>query len=756
MRFGWLAAVLSLGVTRTESQNGQPDAPQSRLTFRVSGMTCAGCASSVERAVSKSDNVKSASVSYALGRAIVSGEDLENDEVVETIRRAGFDAEPLDGGASVVEARRQFEQKQQQHEHQWRRRAIVAISLWVPMALLHWLGPAVGLEGPWVPWVLLTASTAALIFAGGGFYSSAFKAAKHGSTNMDTLIALGASAAYAFSTVIFASRLFGSPIEQPLYFGEVAALLGIISLGHWLEARASNRANSAVRDLLNLQPESAEQLDSVDSDAGVTVPVASIVPGDLLLIRPGSRIAVDGAVERGESEVDESLVTGEPIPVSRCKGDSVVAGSMNTTGRLIVRATVDGTSTTVARIAELVNDAQSSKARIQRVADHVCSIFVPSVMSIALATVLGWWLVAGDPATGVIAAVTVLIISCPCALGLATPIAVMVGTGEASRSGLLVKNASVLEAAARIGHIIFDKTGTLTAGRPQLETIDILDDAWDEDDILKLAATVEKPSEHPVALAIVEAAEARGIETASVDLFEALPGKGVRGLVGDANVEVLRDEAASCRVIVNDETIARLHIADVVRDDAAITIRALEDLGLSITLLSGDRHETVEAVGTELGLSAHDLEAETSPQEKLTYVRRLVEQRTRGDGSTGTIAMVGDGINDAAALAAADVGIAMSSGTNIAMESADVVVLNDYLESVPRVIVIARHTLRTIRQNLFLAFIYNATAIPLAAFGLLGEYGPLWAAAAMGLSDISVVGNALRLKRKLATTARRA
>jgi Cu+-exporting ATPase len=707
--------------------------PSDEVLLRVTGMHCAGCAATVQRAIESRPGVRRASVSVTQGRATIVGANLSAAQLVDVIEQKGFSAEPLAGDAAPSELRSDIELRQRQNEQRWRWRAIVGLSIWLPLELLHWLAPAAW--GARMPWLMLAGSTAVMVAVGGGFYRSAWNAARRGTTNMDTLISMGATVAYLFSLATFVLQGTGRALDQPLYFAEAAALLGIISLGHWIEARATAQAGSAVRELLELQPEEAELL---VNDEPLVVPSGDVRPADRMLIRPGAGVPVDGIVVEGESEVDESVVSGESVPVPKSVGDPVVAGSVNTTGRLVVEATVDGRSTTVARIAELVQRAQASKADVQRLADRISAVFVPTVLTIALITIAGWWF-AGHPATGVIAAVTVLIISCPCALGLATPMAVMVGAGAASRRGILVKSAGGLERAGRAVRIVFDKTGTLTVGRPVLAAIEPLVDGADADQVLRVAAAVEAPSEHPIARAVTEAARDRGLDVPAVDDFEAVPGTGVRGTVDGRPVEVLRDDRATCAVRCDDVTIGLLTIEDALRDDAAEAVRRLRGMGLDVRMLSGDRRDVARRIGEALDLPEQSIDAEATPESKAELVARL---------AAGTV-MVGDGINDAAALARADVGIAMASGTTIAIESADVVIPGEHVLAVPETIHIARETLRTIKQNLFFAFFYNALAIPAAAFALLGPHGPIIAAAAMGFSDVTVVGNALRLKRRL-------
>ncbi|MHC4128985.1 MAG: heavy metal translocating P-type ATPase [Planctomycetota bacterium] len=568
------------------------------LRLKVSGMDCAGCAASVQRALEAGPGVHSAAVSFTDGLATVVGEALRPEALIEAVRNRGYDAEPLgDEIAAPAELRSNIELRQARRERQWRNRAVTGLGIWIPMAIVHW-GVA---DAAWKPWFLLAGATIVIATAGWGFYRSAAAAARRLTTNMDTLIAMGATTAYVFSLIVFVAQLSGRLLEQPLYFSEAAALLGLISLGHWLEARASAKAGSAVRELLELQPDRAEILDADGTTQ--TVPSARIEPGQKLLIRPGARVPVDGVVIEGETEIDESVVSGESLPVPKTVGDEVVAGSMNTTGRLVIEATVDGRHTTVTRIAEIVQRAQASKAGIQRLADRVCAVFVPAVLSIAAVTFIVWWLVAGRLAEGIVATVTVLIISCPCALGLATPMAVMVGAGSASRRGILIKSAAALEQAGRTRQVVFDKTGTLTVGRPEVTRIDRLDDHFGDDEVLRLAAAVESASEHPIGRAIVRAAADRDLDLPPVSGFQALPGHGVSGTVDGRSVEVGRADGATCRVTVDAREVAELTITDAVRADAAEAVSRLRDMDVEVTMLSGDRRAVAEAVGRALGLA---------------------------------------------------------------------------------------------------------------------------------------------------------
>lgn len=725
----------------------KPPGSAAAARFSVDGMHCAGCASGLQEALLSLPAVTGASVDFVGGTAVVEGA-APAAEILGAITGQGFEAAPLAEEFDLQETRSRLERTQAASVRLWRRRAIIGLGLWVPLETLHWtLG---GGAHAWLPWVMLAGSAIVLAVAGGGFYQSAWNAARRGGTNMDTLISIGATTAFGWSLVVFImQRTGGSAVEtwlaRPSYFSEAAALLGVISLGHWLEAAASARAGAAVRELLELQPDDAERIGS--DDRIEIVASRDLAVGDRIQVRPGDRVPVDGVVLEGRSEIDESLVTGEPIPVDREPGEPVVAGTVNGSGRLVIEAVVDGRNTTVTRIAELVRSAQGSKAPIQRLADRVSAVFVPAVISVAAASVLGWGLLAGDWETGIVSAVTVLIISCPCALGLATPMAVMVGAGEASRRGILVKSAADLESAGRLEKVFFDKTGTLTPGRPTLDEIVLLPAAGvlDRKAVLGLAASAETGSEHPLARAIVAAAIEEGIVPARSESFTSTPGRGVEAMVDGRRVEVLRDERASCRVIVDGDDVATLQLTDQPRPDAAEAIARLRSMGLEVRMLTGDRSSAASRIGDRLGLDEREIVADATPESKLETIA----------AAGPNTAMVGDGINDAAALARAGLGIAMAGGTGTAIETAGVVVPPDRVSSVADAIHLARRTLQTIRQNLFLAFLYNTLAIPAAAFGLLGVHGPIIAAAAMACSDVSVIGNAIRLRHSLSKERRR-
>ncbi len=722
-----------------------PPAPEDVRRFRISGMECAGCATGVSTAIERVSGVRSAAVDLASGEAVVRGAGVDADAITGAVARAGFSAEPLAGGRTPGQRRGELERAQLERERAWARRAASGILIWLPMVFLHWLAPESW--AAWKPWALAGLATLSVIVVGSGFYRSAGRALRHGRTNMDTLISLGATTAWISSLVKLVGHAAGwlGPPEA-LWFGETAGLFALISVGHWLEARAGAKAGRAMRELLELQPEEAARLDHEGREQ--VVPLAEVEPGDRLRIRPGERIPVDGVVVGGATEIDASAVTGEPLPVEIGPGDEVAAGCLNGTGTVVVRATADGAHSTVARIAGMVEAAQASKADIQRLADRISAVFVPIVIAIAVATLLGWWLGMGDLSTGLLSMVSVLVISCPCALGIATPIAVTVAAGSAGRHGILLRSAAAIERAGTARRVVFDKTGTLTTGRLTVSGVEPEPGTGvDERTVLMAAAAVEAMSEHPVARAISAAAADAGVPLRPVAEFRAMPGEGATGTVDGIRVTVRRDpeSRAACVVEAGERIVGRVHVADRPRPETRAVVSELRGLGLELLMLTGDRPESAHAAARELGLRADEVAAGVDPAGKRARI---------AEGGPGTI-MVGDGINDAAALAEADLGVAIGSGTNVAIESADVVLVADSIRGVPAVVGIARATLRTIRQNLFFAFFYNVAAIPAAAFGLLGAHGPLVAALAMAASDLCVVGNALRLRPAIDRIARR-
>ncbi len=742
-------------------------APDQLVRLRIEGMHCAGCVGKVETALAQAAGVASAEVSLTGAMALVHGEGLDPAALADAIRSTGFDAEPMLRRETLTERREAMERRRQQTVKRWRSRVILGATIWIPLEILHWFGGMLGIENPhggaWLVGSII-AATIVFVYVGSAFYASAWKAARVRMTNMDTLISIGATAAFLLSFANLARMQMGhTDPTLPLYFNEAAGLLTLIGIGHWLEAGMTARAGVALRELLALQPEEVTRLATPDAHEGETVRTEEVMPDDLILVRPGERVAIDGEIVDGASSLDESVVTGESIPVDKAEGGQVVAGSMNLTGRLVVKSSTDGSSTTLARIAEIVLDAQSGKTKIQRLADKVSSIFVPAVLGVALVTVLAWGFLTGEWGTGIISATTVLVISCPCALGLATPTAVMVGSGAASRRGILVRSAEALERLASVRAIAFDKTGTLTLGKPRVVQA--------EDDVLAPAAAIAAASTHPLSVAIVEAARQRGLTLPPAGNIAETPGVGLMGMVMGERVEIISaakaaerriglpetpDDASVSAILRGGVLVGVIAFRDEPREEAAGLIADLRAQGIEPHLLSGDRPGVVSAIAARLGIDPANAHGGLSPEEKVAMVRTLSGQA--GETSTPpeeriTLAMVGDGINDAAALAeagaAGGVGIAIGTGANVAIESAGVVIPGDRITSLAELLAIGRLTLRTIKQNLTLSFMYNTMAIPAAAFGLLGVHGPIIAALAMALSDTCVIGNSLRLAARL-------
>jgi P-type Cu+ transporter len=749
---------MAVMTTNTPASDAASETPEQLVRVRIEGMTCAGCVGKVESALMAASGVREAEVSLTGAMAVVHGQGIDLDDLVRAVRSKGFGAEPMLQRETLAQRREAMELRRQQTVKRWKSRVIVGVAIWLPLEVLHWFGGAMGIEthsGVGL-WAVVAAATVASVFVGSAFYASAIKAAMVRTTNMDTLISIGATAAFVLSVVNLLRMEAGAGAGEmlPLYFNEAVGLLTLISIGHWLEAAMTAKAGVALKELLALQPEEVTRLTSVDDQDGTVIETEAVMPGDLILVRPGERVAIDGEIIDGLTSLDESVVTGESIPVDRGPGGAVVAGSMNLTGRLVVRSSTDGSSTTLSRIAEIVLNAQSSKTKIQRLADKVAGIFVPAVLGVAFVTVLVWGLFVGDWTTGIISATTVLVISCPCALGLATPTAVMVGSGAASRRGILVRTAEALERSSAVRAIAFDKTGTLTIGKPRVVVAD-------DDTVLAQAAAIAAASTHPLSVAIVEAARERGLELPRAEEVSETPGVGLVGKVDGVRVDIISasmaigrgldlpetpDDASVSAVIRGGAVAGVIAFRDEPRPEAAEIITRLHERGVETWLLSGDRAGVVSAMAERLGIDAAHAQGELSPEDKVERVRELAEAARLDDG---TLAMIGDGINDAAALAeagaAGGVGIAMGTGANVAIESADVVIPGEDITVLSDLLGIGRLTMRTIRQNLTLSFAYNTLAIPAAAFGLLGVHGPIIAALAMALSDASVIGNSLRL-----------
>jgi P-type Cu+ transporter len=689
---------------------------QREVRLQIEGMHCASCAARVERGLNGVDGV-SASVNYLTEQATVRcPPEVAVEQLVGAVKSAGYAAHAAGHGHEGG------------HHHDdepaavLRRRLGLAVALTVPVVLM---GMISGLRFSGWEWASLVLATPVVFYSGWGIHRSTIASARHGVAQMDTLITLGTLAAWSWSAVVLVAGL-----DTDTYFEVAAVVTALVLLGRLLEAGAKRRSGDAIRRLLEL---GAHDVRILRDGREERVPIAALAVGDLFVVGPGETVATDGVVADGRSAIDRSLLTGEPVPVDVGPGDGVTGATVNANGRLIVRATRVGADTALARIAALVDEAQSGKAPAQRLADRVSAVFVPVVMVIAAATLAGWLLAGAAASDAFTAAVSVLIIACPCALGLATPTALMVGTGRGAQLGVLIRGPEILERTRRIGTIVLDKTGTVTEGRMELAGVTPLNGAG-RAEILRLAGAVEAASEHPIGRAVAAAARAETGDLPPVRDFTNLPGTGVRGTVEGHAVEVGRGQGA-ITVSWDGEQRAELAVRDAVKPTSAEAVSALRDMGLVPVLLTGDSPEAAAGVAREVGIER--VVAGVSPHGKVEEIRRL-------QASGEVVAMVGDGVNDAPALAQADLGLAMGTGTDVAIEAGDLTLVTGDLRAAADAIGLARRTLRTIRANLFLAFVYNVAAIPLAAAGLLN---PVVAAAAMAASSLFVVGNSLRLRR---------
>jgi len=722
--------------------------PAEKQTLDLQGMHCASCVARIERSLKKVAGVEEAAVNLATNRASVTYDPAQTSlaALIAAVEKAGYGATPV------------TETRPKEAEAPGRDAALLnlvgAAALTLPVLVLSMAGMGMaGMGRPaWAEWVFAALTTAVVFGFGRQFFAGAWNALRHGgAATMDTLVALGASAAY-FSSL---AELIWTPRPQ-VYFETAATIVTLILLGRWLEARAKRRATDTIQSLIALAPKTARRVAGDGSEQDV--PVETLRPGDILRVRPGEKVAVDGVVTGGASAVDEALLTGESLPAEKTVGDTVIGGTLNKSGTLLYRASATGADTTLAHMVRLVEEAQGSKAPVQRLADAVSAVFVPAVLGIALITFLIWFFGLHAGVVGALApAVAVLVIACPCALGLATPTAIMVGVGRGAALGILIKNGEALERAHTIGRVVFDKTGTLTEGKPALTDV-VLHDGLDRRGLLRLAAAAERGSEHPLGRAIVEGADAEGL-VGEAETFTSLAGSGVRAsvegrdvLVGTAallresgvvvpeaaEVDMARLEAegkTSILVAVGGVEAGLLAVADTVRPGAKDAVARLHRMGLSVALLTGDSPRVADAVAAEVGI--HEVEAGVRPDGKAAAIKG------RQDGGRVRVAMVGDGVNDAPALAQADLGIAMGKATDVAMAAADITLLRADLNGVADAILLSRRTMKIIRQNLFWAFIFNIVGIPLAALGLLN---PMLAALAMAGSSVTVVTNSLRLK----------
>ncbi|MET3178060.1 UNVERIFIED_ORG: Cu+-exporting ATPase [Variovorax guangxiensis] len=732
----------------------------STFDLSVGGMTCASCVMRVERALKNVPGVQDVSVNLATesARVVAGGNEDMDARLRRAVRAAGYEPRTADSASNEAAL------------SPWAGFGPVAIGLALSIPLMApMLGDLFGLDWMLPPWVQLLLATPVQFWLGARFYRAGWHAVKARTGNMDLLVALGTSAAFGLSLWLWwrasSGEHAGHGMVPHLYFEASAVVITLVLLGKWLEARAKRQATSAIRALQQLRPEVAHLIGARGKESDV--PLAEVMVGDRLAVRPGERVPADARVIEGQSEVDESMLTGEPLPVAKGPGDALTGGAVNGDGRMVIEVSAIGAESVLARIIRLVEDAQAAKAPIQRLVDKVAAVFVPVVLLIALATFAGWMVAGAGIETALIHAVAVLVIACPCALGLATPVAVMAGTGVAARHGVLIKDARSLEIAHRVDTVAFDKTGTLTIGRPVLTAlVPVAGAAASQDQLLATAASLQGGSEHPLAKAVLSAAAQRNLQVPALGVMQAFPGRGVRGEVegvqwaiaslrwcreldampDDAEVDRLQSQGATVSALLRFDDAGAAHVqallafADEPKPQAAEAIRTLRARGLRVVMISGDNLRAAQAMAARLGIAAEDVRADVLPADKAAQVAAL-----RKNGHV--VAMVGDGANDAPALAAADVGIAMApsgGGTDVAMEAAGITLMRGDLALVAQAFELSARTVAKIRQNLFWAFAYNVAGIPLAAFGLLS---PVVAGAAMALSSVSVMANALLLRR---------
>lgn len=764
------------GMTKAVSTNQSVDRSNGRaslvysttITLSIEGMSCASCVGRVERALKEVPGVKDAAVNLATERAMINGSAAPS-ALIAAVEGVGYVARERQETASNDD---RAEKKRDADALVLKRAVIIAVVFTLPVFVLemgahlipawhHLIESSIGMQTNWLIQFVLT--TVVLALPGRRFYAKGFPALFRGAPDMNSLVAVGTSAAYAYSLVAtFAPTLLPEGTVN-VYYEAAAVIVTLILLGRHIEARAKGRTSEAIQRLVSLRPKKAR----VRRGGRVTeIEVSEVVPGDVIEVRPGERVPVDGELVEGRSYVDESMITGEPVPVAKDRGAKVVGGTINQTGEFAFCATAVGADTMLAQIIRMVEQAQGAKLPIQELVDRVTMWFVPAVMGIAAATFGVWFIFGPEPALtfGLVNAVAVLIIACPCAMGLATPTSIMVGTGRGAGMGVLFRKGEALQLLKEARVVAFDKTGTLTEGRPVLTDLEVAS-GFDRSEVLAWLAAVEAKSEHPIARAIVEAAQAEGISLPAVTGFDSVTGLGVRAEVGETRVEIGADRymarlgiavgafaASSVRLAdegksplfaaINGRFAAIVAVADPIKETTLSAIRALHDLGLKIAMITGDSRRTAEAIARQLGID--EVVAEVLPDGKVEAVRKLKLAH-------GRLAFVGDGINDAPALAEADVGLAIGTGTDVAIEAADVVLMSGSLQGVPNAIGLSKATMRNIKQNLFLAFAYNSALIPVAAgvlwpaFGLL--LSPMFAAGAMALSSICVLANALRLRR---------
>jgi Cu+-exporting ATPase len=723
------------------------------FSFGVGGMTCSACSNRVEKALRAVPGVIEANVNVALERADVKtiAGAVRIDTLAEAVDRAGYEAHIASATEAQAQADEAHRAKDQAQLRKEKITLLISIALSAPM-VGHMIAKFLGSHFVHLPFVEVLLATPIQFIIGARFYKAAYKALRARSANMDVLVVMGTSAAYFYSWYLIAT--LGAASQGQLYFEASAVIITLVLLGKYMEARAKRGTTAAIRQLMDLRPQTARVKRADGTE--VELPIVEVNTGDIVVIKPGENIPVDGEVVAGQSEIDESLITGESLPVNKSKGSKVTGGAINGTGLLEVRATNVGADSTLSKIIHLVENAQAGKAPVQRLVDRISEIFVPIVVSISAVTFAIWFFTGGNFEAALVAAISVLVIACPCALGLATPTAIMTGTGAAARSGILIKDVESLEHAHRLSAIIFDKTGTLTEGKPAIVSMHTI--RGSEEEMLRAAAAVQQGSEHPLGQSMLDRAAMLELDLPAVTEFRSFTGRGVAGMVDGREImvgneallaewnfdpaverEQARQWEAQAKTVVwvadRDGIIGIIAIADILRAEAKEAIQSLGKLGIKTLMLSGDAELVAAEIGRQVGVD--DARGQVKPDEKAGVVEELAQEGY-------TVGMIGDGINDAPALAAADVGIAMGSGTDIAMETAGITLMRTDPRLVGAAIAVSRATFNKIKQNLFWAFIYNVVGIPLAAMGFLT---PTMAGAAMAMSSVSVVSNSLLLRR---------